>query len=138
MILRNFLFFPIERTFFDDVNEASEEEPHEHQHSLESIPSQSTEINRIRIEEYHFNIKQHKKYSYQEVFDGHWLAGITKLFDTTFKHLKLITCKAFRSCYVRQTNHCCNKKDGKNNLNANGKVVRRGIEFQGLTDSGRL
>ena len=138
MILRNFLFFPIERTFFDDVNEASEEEPHEHQHSLESIPSQSTEIDCVWIEENHFDIKQHKKYGYKEVFDGHWLASITELFNTTFKYLEFVARKAFRSCYVRQTNHCGNKKDGKNNLNANGKVVRRGIEFQGLTDSGRL
>ena len=138
MILRNFLFFPIERTFFDDVNEASEEEPHKHQHSLKAFPSQSTEINRIRIEEYHFNIKQHKKYGYKEVFDGHWLAGVSELLNTAFKNLKFVARKAFWPCYVRQTNHCANKKYGKNNLNANGKVVRRGIEFQGLADSGRL
>jgi len=82
-----FLFFPVQCTFFDDIDEASEEKTDKHHNGHESIPSQSPEIHRVGIKENYLHIKQYKKNGNKEILNGHGLAGISELLDTTFKYL---------------------------------------------------
>jgi len=85
-----FLFFPVQCTFFNDINEASEKEADKHHNGHESIPAQSPEINRVGIKENDFHIKQYEEDGNQKILDGHRLAGIPELLDTTFKYLKFV------------------------------------------------
>jgi hypothetical protein len=85
-----FLFFPVQGTFFDDINEASQKEADKHHNGHESIPSQSPEIDRVGIKENHLHVKQNKQNGNQKILDGHGLTGIPELLNTTFKYLELV------------------------------------------------
>ena len=91
-----FLIFPVQGSFSNDVHEAGKEKTDKHQHRHKPIPTKSTKIHCIGIEENDFNIKQHKKNGYKKIFNGHRLTGIAKLLNTTFKYLKLIAGLSFR------------------------------------------
>ena len=127
-----FLIFPVQGSFSNDIHEACEEKTNKHQHRHKPIPTKPTKIHRIRIEENDFDIKQHKKNSYQKIFNGHWLTRIAKLLNTTFKYLELVAGLSFRSQQTTSKKHNSNQSNGKNQLNCDRKIITRSADLLDL------
>lgn len=133
-----FLFFPVQGTFFNDIDKSSEEKADKHHNCHESIPSQTPEINCVGIKENNFNIKQNEKDGNQEILDGHGLTCITKLLDTTLKYLQLITGLALWPQELGSKDHDGHQSHGKQELDSNRKIVACSADLGVLSNGLRL